>query len=80
MGYALKPIPFWTGSIEVSEVVETSFLDDFNIETLDDLGQDRLNQACLYERDDCDLLILVMHGGDFITFHQAGHTDEAQSS
>lgn len=71
MGYGLRPIPFWTDTIEVAEVIEATLLNDFNINRLSDLGTSRLNHASLHERDDNGLLVLDMQGGEFIVFRQA---------
>ncbi len=71
MGHALRPIPFWTDTIEVAQVIEATYLSDFNIRRLADLGVERLNHASLYERDDNDWLVLDMQAGEFIVFREA---------
>lgn len=70
MGYALKPIPFWSDEIEVKEVHSASRASDFNIKKLRDLKQ-RLGYSSLYERDDNGDYILNMRNGEFIEFTPA---------
>lgn len=68
MGYSLKPIPFWTDTIEVKKVHSASRESDFRIKKLKSLGVKRLAYASLYERDDNGDMVLQMQGGEFIEF------------
>ncbi|MCO6441596.1 MAG: hypothetical protein J5I81_11010 [Nitrococcus mobilis] len=68
MRHALIPIPFWTDTIEVDEIVAASRVTDFNITSLSVLGTKRLAYASLYERDDNHHLVPQMADNEFIEF------------
>lgn len=68
MGYSLNPVPFWTDTIRVASCSTVCNEADLRIKTLRDLGQERLNRASLYQRDDNGDYVLNMADGTFIVF------------